>query len=50
MDKNEIKTDISLYKNGILRMLREFWKSNNKEKWCGLYTFIKYYTEDERSG
>lgn len=44
----ETKTLVNNYKRAILRMMREFWKSENKEMWCGVYTFIKYYTENER--
>lgn len=44
----EIKTPISVYKLEILRIMRQFWKSENVEMWCKVYTFIKYYTEKER--
>lgn len=43
-----IKTPISEYKKYTLRYLRQFWKSENAEIWCGVYTFIKIYTEGER--
>lgn len=43
-----VRTPISEYKKYILRYMRQFWKSENAEMWCGVYTFIKIHTEGER--
>lgn len=48
MSSKKINTPISEYKKCILKCLRQFWKSQNAEIWCSLYTFIKTYTSDER--
>lgn len=48
MNGKKIKTPVSDYKKWILIYMRQFWKSQNIDMWCTLYTFIKYYTEDER--
>lgn len=41
-------TPICVYKREILKMFRELWKLENQQMWCALYTFIKYYTREER--
>lgn len=44
----EIEAPINTYKREILRMIRQFWKSEDWKMWRALYTFIKYRTENER--
>ena len=40
----EIKTPISVYKLEILRIMRQFWKSENVEMWCkSLYIYQILY-------
>lgn len=42
------KTPIKVYQRNLLKLLKMLWKSKNYEMWKRIYTFIKYYTQDER--
>ena len=46
------RTPVSVYKHDILKILRQIWKSDNEEMWCGLYSFINNYPDAvlKRSG
>lgn len=47
-DSSQTDTPIIVYKNGILRLLRQLWKSEDVHIWRAVYTFVKVYAEKER--